>query len=254
MQVGTFAIGLSTGFFILLKESAKMETVYIYGLVDPRNNQLRYIGKAKNPKQRLYYHLKEIENKVSYTHKEAWLKQLKNLSLDPILDILEKVSEYDWKEAEKWWISLVRNIGYDLTNTLDGGEGFSAGIHHIFYGKPLSEAHKKKLSDARKGPNNPMYGKIGPNKDKEFSLEHKENLRLAHLGKKQSEETKKKRSLALKGSNNHQYGKMRSDIHRQRLSQSHKGKVLSEEWRRKIRDGIRKRKQRNILSDSDMLF
>lgn len=26
-----------------------MENVYIYALIDPRNNLIRYIGKAKNP-------------------------------------------------------------------------------------------------------------------------------------------------------------------------------------------------------------
>ena len=31
-------------------ENKSCEISYIYGLVDPRNNEIRYIGKTKNPK------------------------------------------------------------------------------------------------------------------------------------------------------------------------------------------------------------
>lgn len=50
---------------------------------------------------------------------------------------------------------------------------------------PLSDAHKKKISDSLKG--------------RSKSEEHKEKNRIARLGKKDSEETKQKKSAALKG-------------------------------------------------------
>ena len=94
-----------------------------------------------------------------------------------------------------------------LHNLTDGGEGISnlsdetrkkmsevkKGENNPNYGKIFSEEHRKKLSEARKGENNPNYGKI-------FSEEHKRKI-----------------SEAIKGENHHNYGK-----------------TLSEETRRKI--------------------
>ena len=94
-----------------------------------------------------------------------------------------------------------------LHNRTDGGDGVSnlsdetrkkmsevkKGENNPNYGKIFSEEHRKKLSEARKGQNNPNYGKI-------FSEEHKRKI-----------------SEAIKGENHHNYGK-----------------TLSEETRRKI--------------------
>ncbi len=57
---------------------------------------------------------------------------------------------------------------------------------------PMSEDHKRKLSEAKKG-------KPSPRKGEHLSEETKNKLRLANIGKKHTEETKKKISLALKG-------------------------------------------------------
>ena len=62
-------------------------------------------------------------------------------------------------------------------------------------GKTFSEETKKKMSEAQKGPKNPMFGKT-------LSEEHKRKVSEAHKGKKRgpfSEETKKKMSAAHKG-------------------------------------------------------
>lgn len=61
-----------------------------------------------------------------------------------------------------------------------------------------SEETKKKQSDSKKGKNNPMYGKVGPNKGKKMSSEQKKKISEKLSGRKQSDETKLKRSLALK--------------------------------------------------------
>lgn len=49
-----------------------------------------------------------------------------------------------------------------------------------------------------------------------------------------SEEVRKKKSEAIKGEKNHNYGKPRSESTRKKISESHKGKVLSDDTRKKI--------------------
>ena len=61
-------------------------------------------------------------------------------------------------------------------------------------GKKLSEEARKKLSEAKKGEKNPMYGK-------HISEEHKKKLREAKKGKKLSEEARNKMREAHKGKN-----------------------------------------------------
>jgi len=80
-----------------------------------------------------------------------------------------------------------------LRNKTDGGEGCSGLIH--------SEETRRKLSEARKGENNPNYGK------------------------KQSEETIRKRSEANKGKNK---GKTPSEKNRRKYSEAKKGKFAGE--------------------------
>lgn len=55
------------------------------------------------------------------------------------------------------------------------------GKNHPLYGKHLSGEHRRKISDAVKGENNPFYGKSSPMK-----------------GRQHSEETRKKMSEAAK--------------------------------------------------------
>ena len=49
-----------------------------------------------------------------------------------------------------------------------------------------------------------------------------------------SEEVRRKKSEAIKGEKNHNYGKPRSESTRKKMSESHKGKVLSDDTRTKI--------------------
>lgn len=76
------------------------------------------------------------------------------------------------------------------------------------------------------------------------SEETKEKIRQANLGKKQPEEQKLKRSVCWLGENNPNYGKPLSAEHKQKLSDSKKGKKKpprSEEHCRKISENNRKR-------------
>ena len=92
---------------------------YIYGLKDPRDGLVYYVGKSNNPDARLAQHLEKRQNK----RKVAWLDALEAEGLTPELVILETVERKDWKEQERYWIALGREEGWPLTNIKDGGDG-----------------------------------------------------------------------------------------------------------------------------------
>jgi len=90
--------------------------------------------------------------------------------------------------------------------------------------KPLTEEHKRKISEALKGKNK---GKI-------FSEEHKLHLSQAQQGKCRSSEQRKKVSEKLKGRISPMLGRKHSKETRSRISFMFKGKTFSEDTRRKI--------------------
>ena len=65
-----------------------------------------------------------------------------------------------------------------------------------------SDDVKNKMSEAKKGENNPMYGKQGYWKGKHLSEETKNKMSEAKKGKKLSDEAKKKIGAANKGNTN----------------------------------------------------
>lgn len=214
MQVGTFAIGCSTGFLFLLKESAKMSTVYIYGLVDPRNNQLRYVGKAKNPKQRLIYHLSVVRNKIKnnkrMTYKDNWIKVLLRNNLIPTIRILDICQENEWEEKEIFWIEKELQAGSNLANTSMGGEGGPSGKRHPFYGggDKFTDEHRRHMSiSARNKPPiteetrekmRKVYFSHPPiSKGKKRSVEFKRRVSETLKSKPKTETHNKKNSLAV---------------------------------------------------------
>lgn len=67
-----------------------MKNVYIYALIDPRNDQVRYIGKANNPEERYTNHFNSARDKN--THKRNWINSVRNDGYRPELLILDQVS------------------------------------------------------------------------------------------------------------------------------------------------------------------
>jgi len=104
---------------------SQVKVVFIYGLICPLSNKIRYIGKSINPKQRFKKHINyEIK---SDTHKARWLNKLIKQGLMPELVIIEETSLDQWQEREKYWIEYYKN---DLTNETIGGDGRQAGWNH----------------------------------------------------------------------------------------------------------------------------
>ncbi len=135
------------------------ETTFIYALSDPRDPlNIRYIGKADNPKHRLSKHLWEME-KLGNTHKSCWIKNLSKQGLRPAISILDEVPKTHWQEFEKDHIQMARNAGFDLVNSTEGGEGFRSGKFHPNFGKKVvhSEDTLKILSRSQAGKKKPKH-------------------------------------------------------------------------------------------------
>jgi hypothetical protein len=95
---------------------------HIYALTDPRNGEIRYIGKANNPSARILQHL---EDKGTNYKKEEWIDELLANGMLPEIITLETTDLDHWKEREIYWIEYGRRQGWNLTNLSGGGTGMS---------------------------------------------------------------------------------------------------------------------------------
>jgi hypothetical protein len=107
----------------------KYEPVYIYALIDPRDEKIRYIGQSIKPDKRYEQHLNEIETNPG---KIGWINGLEIRGLKPEMKILEVANEKTWQDRERWWIERGREFGWPLLNIAPGGEG------NYFYQLPSS--------------------------------------------------------------------------------------------------------------------
>lgn len=97
-----------------------MNSVYIYVLIDPRTDEVRYVGKTiQKLNERLKCHCNEKEK----SHKNNWIAELKKHKLKPIIKTIETCNDEDWPEREKYWIGFYKDSGCKMTNSHVGGMG-----------------------------------------------------------------------------------------------------------------------------------
>lgn len=118
--------------------------IYIYGLVDPRDNLIRYIGKTNNLKNRYKHELCSAKLDPQKFHRNSWIKGLLDINLKPEQFIIDIVEPNEWKFWEKHYISLYKSWGYNLTNHSNGGYGSDS----------VSAETKLKISNSLKGNTN----------------------------------------------------------------------------------------------------
>ena len=163
---------------------------HIYILKDPFNNEVRYVGKSDNPKERFIEHIKK--SKYTKTYKNNWIQNLLKNEKKPILEIIDIININEWSEKEKYWIKYYKDKGCNLTNLTEGGDGGNFGdkinklISEKLKGrvfsketiKLMSESAKKRkltdegrksLSEKRKGEKNSMFGR----KQSKYCIESK---------------------------------------------------------------------------------
>jgi hypothetical protein len=102
-----------------------MGIIYIYGLVDPRNEliveNVRYVGKTKRTiEDRYKQHLRDCKKYPTPLY--FWINKLLSENILPEAIKIDESDENNWRECEKKYIAHCRLFG-NLLNISDGGEG-----------------------------------------------------------------------------------------------------------------------------------
>jgi hypothetical protein len=114
-----------------------MEKTFIYSLVCPLDGQVKYVGKANDPKGRFRKHKSLGDtNTGDNIAKNEWIKSLLDQNLSPILEIIEEVDVSEWKVKEKFYVKQFKENGIKLFNICGGGNGATFGNSGSFKGKP----------------------------------------------------------------------------------------------------------------------
>jgi len=90
-----------------------MEMIFIYTLICPINNVVKYIGITNNRETRLNQHKQED----SKSRKGLWIKMLRKKKKIPIMKVIDMVTEDQKHIMEKYYIKLYIDNGFDLLNS-----------------------------------------------------------------------------------------------------------------------------------------
>jgi hypothetical protein len=92
--------------------------MHVYALGDPRTQQIRYIGIARDVYKRYAQHLNHPHTN---DRKNAWMAEIKQAGIVPALTILESnVEEAIIHERERHWIHHYLTLNAPLTNIMHG--------------------------------------------------------------------------------------------------------------------------------------
>ena len=87
----------------------------IYGLIDPRTDEYKYVGKSVNGIDRAKLHLNHSHNPLV----NQWVCDLKSINMLPIIGVLENVTNWEQLiDKEKYWIGKLIGEDYDLFNII----------------------------------------------------------------------------------------------------------------------------------------
>lgn len=112
----------------------------IYGLIDPRDRLVHYVGLSTVGLRRPRAHGRKSD-KINDL-KLAWIAEMKAVSLTFEIAILAPSTKETIKADERWWISYGFLSGWPLTNLTHGGEG---GAHHPITVERLRSNAKRQM-------------------------------------------------------------------------------------------------------------
>ena len=98
----------------------KTDIAYIYALIDPRDDSIRYIGKTINPKYRRSGHITECKRSDD-NYRLNWIRSLLSKGLKPKFKILKICPLSEFIEYESLYIKI--HQGPLLTNSDESGQG-----------------------------------------------------------------------------------------------------------------------------------
>jgi len=115
----------------------EINTTYIYILIDPITNSVRYVGKSVNPLTRYSQHCNAYDNSEKY----KWILDLKNNGYKPEMKIIDKVPNEIAHERESFYITEYLKNGHDLFNISSVSEWAT-----VSFKVPLPMLEKLKLA------------------------------------------------------------------------------------------------------------
>lgn len=113
----------------------------IYGLIDPRNNVIFYIGKTCRPNTRIYGHLAP-SNVIKRSNCCTYVRNMLEQGVKPLLKVLLTCKEKNINKFEKHYITKYKKLNPNLTNQRPGGESWN---RMVYKPTPRSIAAKAKL-------------------------------------------------------------------------------------------------------------
>jgi hypothetical protein len=104
----------------------------VYGLVDPRNGQVRYVGLSHKGLARPREHRQPTYmNRETHTHKTRWIRALQKQGLIyEIVVLYSAPTPEGLLEAEAFWERQMRERGHSLTNAAPCGLPGPRGFRH----------------------------------------------------------------------------------------------------------------------------
>lgn len=105
----------------MTKWKLKENVARIYGLVDPRDGRVRYVGKTKKELEARLAEHRNFDTKSDA--KTAWVVGLRKLGLAPTIVLLDsmRTCERNSDDEEEFWVRVYRAEGHSLLNTREGG-------------------------------------------------------------------------------------------------------------------------------------
>lgn len=226
----------------------------IYKITNKINGKI-YIGQTTNTLKKRWSQHKSDKKGYCKLLFFALNKYGENSFSVETLDYAENIEELN--DKEKYYIEYLNTLAPNGYNLLTGGNNRT---HH--------EISKRKMSESRKGVDNPMYGKTHDTEARKKisdaqkgnknclgikrSQETKDKLSIARTGTKTSEETKIKLSNAMSGEKHPNWGKKLSEETIRKKSEAMKGtrtgsqntffgKIHTKEAKKKMGDANRGR-------------
>lgn len=117
----------------------------IYTLTHPITNEIRYVGRTQTKLEaRLKRHLKAKDK----SYRVNWIKSLLDNDLIPNINLICETTSFEHCiELEMFYINKYKELGYNLINMTDGGDG-SIGFKHSDESKKIiSEKTKLRMQD-----------------------------------------------------------------------------------------------------------
>jgi len=122
----------------------------VYGLVDPRDGQLRYVGKSCSGLWRPTEEFnRALKGQEGANHRVNWIKNMHSSGCRYSVVVFQELESNEiLSQAEVFWIAYFRGLGCKLTNMTVGGEGVVySGVHRRGY--HLSDATRAKMRAKR---------------------------------------------------------------------------------------------------------